>query len=1004
MSLTTCCDGKSNIVILERIKGGPGSGHRGHSGRPGQRGGSVPGGGTGLGDSVPAEIRARAKDPYIGVSAGTVPIGQESYRMPYPQPRQPSGAPIRGKAIPVDDPRIPDTVYHMTTNLSAVEASGVLLAKGAGGLGGDSSDEIVSMTVSKDIAFQLAEDMKFVAALADKYFESEPEIDYVKGEGWIRKSDGSPLCKSEWGSPLIRDLRAQARREGWDYKIDSNEQLKDYGLKDWVSHYFTRRERMSNKRNPIFWSDAEELFSVDVSNIGVVAIPKGNLNTGALLTDFDLGQGSLEEVRLYGDVPLQDAGYFAVKQLDESFFDLREEDMKEILVLVEEGDDIVQPESEYSDWEKGFIADIKAVMKSEGDGKHPASHYLVVEDPQSPSTWHLRVRDTSGKVDRRLLGAAWAALHGGYRGNKYEGPNKQEAISKLRKLYEAEDMPTPNTKAVSQCVCPECGYKSDHENGTLCRSKECPECGTRMVGSTGDAEVETVSAAVGRALTGQNATSVDAQVKSSDEKVGILSRFAQHFDDLKSAFIDFIKEPEQGSVEELALVSDDDPVFPTDVLSFPSALKAMEDATLYGSSFISFKGLDGQDWLLTFTTNAFEDREGEIFTTKSIHNYVSEHENDTVKGEYQFWHLPGSKFGDILFQGVEGRFLIEAGTFDDTPTGNAFKDFFNQYPNGHPEIAPTGWGCSHKYEYKSEDREDGVYDWFNKSETTVLPLDAAANPYTALHLVKERTMNERQKKALELIGGKSLVDMVQNVGRKATEDLEANVAYKAKRDFPKELMTIADGLEDEEAKKAVASIAKAMAAPPVPPVEEEEEEAEEKKKQVAEESVVETPVETPVVETPAETPSETPAETPATETPVADTPAAEEAPAVEETEAPAITGDAEYQEAVTESLKTVISHFNERIDALDETIKSYESRLGKVERDDGEKIAEKAVMTPAASLLSNIQRAVGAKENQVDGRTTYAKDRPREADPNVQDGATPVPLLNMFLSNSDQRQ
>jgi hypothetical protein len=44
------------------------------------------------------------------------------------------------------------------------------------------------------------------------------------------------------------------------------------------------------------------------------------------------------------------------------------------------------------------------------------------------------------------MGAAWAALHGGYRGNKYEGPDKGAALDKLKKLYEAEDMPLPTEK------------------------------------------------------------------------------------------------------------------------------------------------------------------------------------------------------------------------------------------------------------------------------------------------------------------------------------------------------------------------------------------------------------------------------------------------------------------------------------------------------------------------------------------------------------------------------
>lgn len=90
-----------------------------------------------------------------------------------------------------------------------------------------------------------------------------------------------------------------------------------------------------------------------------------------------------------------------------------------------------------------MVVRFKRVMKSEGDGQHPSSHYLVVEDPQKPSTWHLRVRGMDGKPDHTLMGGAWAALHGGYRGNKYQGPNKEEALSKLTALYHSEGMPLP---------------------------------------------------------------------------------------------------------------------------------------------------------------------------------------------------------------------------------------------------------------------------------------------------------------------------------------------------------------------------------------------------------------------------------------------------------------------------------------------------------------------------------------------------------------------------------
>ncbi len=85
-----------------------------------------------------------------------------------------------------------------------------------------------------------------------------------------------------------------------------------------------------------------------------------------------------------------------------------------------------------------------AMTKKEADGEHPSSHYLVVEDAAKPTTWHLRVRGSEGKPDHRLMGAAWAALHGGYRGNKYEGPGKEEAIAKLKKLYRSEGIELPD--------------------------------------------------------------------------------------------------------------------------------------------------------------------------------------------------------------------------------------------------------------------------------------------------------------------------------------------------------------------------------------------------------------------------------------------------------------------------------------------------------------------------------------------------------------------------------
>ena len=69
--------------------------------------------------------------------------------------------------------------------------------------------------------------------------------------------------------------------------------------------------------------------------------------------------------------------------------------------------------------------------------------YLVTDGDEG----HLPYTGADGKPDHRLMGAAWAALHGGYRGRKYEGPDKDGAVSRLKHLYQQEGMETPSEKA-----------------------------------------------------------------------------------------------------------------------------------------------------------------------------------------------------------------------------------------------------------------------------------------------------------------------------------------------------------------------------------------------------------------------------------------------------------------------------------------------------------------------------------------------------------------------------
>lgn len=144
---------------------------------------------------------------------------------------------------------------------------------------------------------------------------------------------------------------------------------------------------------------------------------------------------------------------------------------------------------------------------------------------------------------------------------------------------------------------------------------------------------------------------------------------------------------------------------------------------------------ENEDYLLTWTTNAYVDREGEAFKLDSLKEFVKECEKRDDKGVYQFWHIPGSEFADVVALTTSGKFLVEIGKFRKDEIGRAFKKFFLQFPDGHPAIAPNGWGCSHGFVYKASDRQDKVYEWFDKKETTILPLEKAANIFTLMEML-----------------------------------------------------------------------------------------------------------------------------------------------------------------------------------------------------------------------------------------------------------------------------
>ena len=278
------------------------------------------------------------------------------------------------------------------------------------------------------------------------------------------------------------------------------------------------------------------------------------------------------------------------------------------------------------------------------------------------------------------------------------------------------------------------------------------------------------------------------QMEGEEEKAGrrVRSAFLQKLRDA----VDTLKELLRwGSYEE------EEPEEPT----FLDLFKQSE----YG---MAVKAVNGQPWMVTWSTNAFKDRQEEMFSTASLERYVAESEKADDRGTFDFWHIPGTDFADKKWQGVIGRFLVEAGPFRDNKMGQAAKAFFEKHPRAHPSIAPEGWGCSPQFRYLPEDRKGGTYHWLWIMKTSVLPRAAAANVWTKGEVLMAK-LTEEQKAAAAAIFGEEFVNGLVEEGERRTKELEeAGVAHKQADKWDKAkkaLLKLAEECEDKELSKAL---------------------------------------------------------------------------------------------------------------------------------------------------------------------------------------------------------
>lgn len=201
----------------------------------------------------------------------------------------------------------------------------------------------------------------------------------------------------------------------------------------------------------------------------------------------------------------------------------------------------------------------------------------------------------------------------------------------------------------------------------------------------------------------------------------------------------------------------------------------VDQTTKADHHFFVVKDVKGEDRWVSISSNGFQDREKEIVATDALKAEVARADSEGDRGPLILWHTPGTEFGDCDFQEVEGRFLIESGTFRNTEFAQAVKASLKSY------AGPLGISIGFRHPADQPDA-NGVFGTITKIiERSVCPLSVVANPFTTFNtLYKEyQQMNDAKRGFFAELIGAERADAIIEKASSSTKDLESLYAYKA---------------------------------------------------------------------------------------------------------------------------------------------------------------------------------------------------------------------------------
>lgn len=393
----------------------------------------------------------------------------------------------------------------------------------------------------------------------------------------------------------------------------------------------------------------------------------------------------------------------------------------------------------------------KAAKKTDGGRKYGPEAYLVVPDPDKPSTWKLRIEETPGKITVAQLGRAAAALGPGFRGQRVQlsADERKAAAKKLIALYRkqgVDDADIPDYLwGIAGLKKPVAKERNLEEWVRVVR-----EAFHKTFNPPGDSPASLICTQV-----------ADGYVIARQYEPEIAHWKIPYTYDVKTvAGEEFVEN-----------------------VTFAPRAEWVAVVPIYSEVKV-FKQADGTTRWLAVSSGAFEDRDREVVSTAFLRDAVKAADKEGRRGPLLIYHVPGAVVGECDYQAVVGEpgMLIESGTFANTEMGRRAAAYMEKHAHDY--------GMSIKFLFANR-TADGVFEPPGRIlERSILPRDKAAFPWSLIALMEVEKMaliDQDKREELERILGPELAaQVIENVQDSITSLKEAGIRYKEVGEEPAE--------------------------------------------------------------------------------------------------------------------------------------------------------------------------------------------------------------------------